>query len=141
MHSTLLLTPSILSAPDEVPNASFRCRRGKGAFLSLPFNARREDAIRTKVFETYIRRHCDSWHELAILGGYDVKLEDIIFVTGCDLTSSWAMAAFMNPPWDAEMSLTVQPLQRSGAARFQWTAPSQPHNNEPSEVRRQEQRQ
>jgi hypothetical protein len=78
------------------------------------------------------------------MGGYDVKLEDIIFVTGCDLTSSWAMAAFMNPPWDAEMSLSVQPVQRpgfpSGAARFQWTAPSQPHNNEPNEVRRQERR-
>ena len=122
------------SSPDDVPNASFRCRRGKGAFLSIPFNARREDAIRTKVFETYIRTHCDSWLELAILGGFDVKLEDIIFVTGCDLTSSWAMATFTNPPWDAEMSLSVLPVGRA-SARFQWTAPSQPHNNEPTEVR------
>ncbi|KAF8493446.1 hypothetical protein F5888DRAFT_1724104 [Russula emetica] len=123
------------ATPDEVPNASFRCRRGKGAFLSIPFNAHREDAIRTKVFETYIRTHCDSWLELAILGGFDVKLEDIIFVTGCDLTSSWAMATFMNPPWDADMSLSVQPVGPASApsARFQWAAPSQPHNNEPTQ--------
>lgn len=89
------------------------------------------------MFETYIRRHCDSWLEFALLGGYDVRLEDIIFVTGCDLTSSWAMAAFMNPPWDAEMTLSAQPVG-PGSARFQWTAPSQPHNHEPNEVRRSE---
>jgi hypothetical protein len=112
---------------------------GKGAFLCLPFHARRQDAIRTKVFETYIRTHCDSWLELAILGGFDVKLEDIIFVTGCDLTSSWAMATFMNPPWDAEMSLTVEPVGPA-SARFQWEASSQPHNNERDQVRREERR-
>ncbi|KAH9962830.1 hypothetical protein BC827DRAFT_1129790 [Russula dissimulans] len=122
------------ASPDEVPNASFRCRRGKGAFLSLPFNAHREDVIRTKVFETYIRRYCDSWLELATLGGYDVKLEDIIFVTGCDMTSSWALAAFTNPPWDADMSLSVLPVGPA-SARFQWSAPSQPHNNEAHLVR------
>lgn len=136
----LLLTTAPPSSPDEVPTALFRCRRGKGAFLSLPFNAYREDAIRTKVFETYIRRHCDSWLELAIIGGYDVKLEDIIFVTGCDLTSSWAMATFMQPPWDADMTLSIRPVGPA-SARFQWTAPSQPHNNESNQVRRQERRQ
>ena len=76
------------------------------------------------------------------MGGYDVKLEDIIFVTGCDLTSSWAMATFMNPQWEAEMSLSVHPVERAGvptgAATFQWAAPSHPHNNEPNEVRHQE---
>jgi hypothetical protein len=127
----IAITPS---SPDEVPNASFRCRKGKGAFLSLPFNVHREDAIRIKLFETYMTKHCDSWLELAIIGGFDVKLEDIIFVTGCDLTSSWAMATFMYPPWDAEMSLCVQPIG-SASARFQWVAPSQPHNNEPTQVR------
>jgi hypothetical protein len=93
--------------------------------------------MRTKVFETYIHRHCDSWLELAIIGGFDLKLEDIIYVTGCDLTSSWAMTTFTNPPWDAEMSLSVQPVRRA-SARFQWAAPSQPHNNEPTEARHEE---
>jgi hypothetical protein len=49
------------------------------------------------------------------------------------------MATFMNPPWDAEMSLSVHPIGPA-SARFQWAAPSQPHNNEPTEVRREERR-
>ncbi|KAH9057207.1 hypothetical protein EDB87DRAFT_1565573 [Lactarius vividus] len=82
---------------DSYTSASFRCsRNNKGAFLSLPLNGVREDAIRTKAFETYIRKHCDSWLEFASVNEIDVRLEDIIFVTGCDLTSSWAMAAFVN---------------------------------------------
>ncbi len=48
------------SSPDEGTSASFRCRRNKGAFLSLPFNGVSEDAIRTRALETYIREHCDS---------------------------------------------------------------------------------
>ncbi|KAH9172744.1 hypothetical protein EDB89DRAFT_1885764 [Lactarius sanguifluus] len=82
---------------NEAASASFRCRRNKGAFLSLPFNADSVDAIRTKAFETYIRKHCDSWLSVCRLSMIlDVRLEDIILVTGCDLTSSWAMAAFVN---------------------------------------------
>jgi len=44
------------------------------------------------------------------------------------------MATFTNPPGDAEMSLAGQPIV-PGSARFQWAAPSQPHNNEPNQVR------
>jgi len=128
------MTPS---SPDNVPNATFRCRGGEGAFLTLPFGAHREDAIRTKVFETYLIKHCASWLDLAIIGGFDVKLEDIIFVTGCDLTSSWAMGTFMYPPRDAEMSLSVQPVGPA-SARFQWAASSQSHNNESTQVRHEE---
>lgn len=120
-------------------SASFRCRRNKGAFLSLPFNATRQDAIRTKVFETYIRRHCDGWLEFADRLGFDAKLEDILFVTGCDLTTSWAMATFVNHPLDAEITLTVESSgTQAPSARFQWSATNQPHNNELTQVRCQE---
>ena len=129
------MTPS---SPDGVLNATFRCRGRKGAILSLPFNGHRMDAIRTELFETYMIKHCASWVELAIMGVFDVKLEDIIFVTGCDLTSSWAMAVFMYPR-DAEMSLSVQPVGYA-SARFQWAALnwSQPHNSESTQVRHEE---
>ena len=79
-------------------------------------------------------KHCASWLELATTSGYDVKLEDIIFVTGCDLTSSWAMATFMYPPRDDEILLSVLPVGPA-SARFLWKAPSQPHNNESTRVR------
>ncbi|KAH9008785.1 hypothetical protein EDB85DRAFT_1542726 [Lactarius pseudohatsudake] len=114
--------------PGEGTSASFRCRRNKGAFLSLPFNANRADTIRTKAFETYIRKHYDSWLRFAIVNDLDVRLEDIILVTGCDLTSSWAMAAFVNS-WDPEITLSVH-ASRAGGARFQWSVTNQPHNNE-----------
>ncbi|KAI9456369.1 hypothetical protein BJY52DRAFT_562024 [Lactarius psammicola] len=122
------------AGPDEGTSASFKCsRRNKGAFLSLPFDGASQDAIRTKAFETYIRKHCDSWLEFAVINDLDVRLEDIILVTGCDLTSSWAMAAFMNA-LDPEVSLNVRPTE-TGSARFQWTMTNQPHNNESNQVR------
>ncbi|KAH9074324.1 hypothetical protein EDB83DRAFT_1955510 [Lactarius deliciosus] len=116
--------------PDEAGSASFKCRRSKGAFLSLPFNADSVDAIRTKAFETYIRKHCDSWLEFAVINDLDVRLEDIILVTGCDLTSSWAMATFFNS--SDPIRLSVQPSQ-TGSARFQWDVTNQHHNNEPNQ--------
>ncbi|KAH9171310.1 hypothetical protein EDB89DRAFT_1118021 [Lactarius sanguifluus] len=115
---------------DESASASFRCRRNKGAFLSLPFNADSVDAIRTKIFGRYIRKHCDSWLEFATINGLGVRLEDIVLVTGCDLTSSWAMAVFVNS-WDP-IRLSVQASQ-AGSARFQWDVTNQPHNNEPNQ--------
>jgi hypothetical protein len=122
------------SGPDEAVIASFKCRaRNKGAFLSLPFNCDSVDAIRTKAFETYTRKHCDSWLEFAIANNLDARMEDIILVTGCDLTSSWAMAAFVNP-LHPEMRLGVQAFE-AGSARFQWSVTNQPHNNEPNQVR------
>ncbi|KAH9008538.1 hypothetical protein EDB83DRAFT_2235362 [Lactarius deliciosus] len=114
--------------------ASFRCSRSnKGAFLSLPLNGVREDAIRIKAFESYIRKHCDSWLEFASANKLDVRLEDIIFVTGCDLTASWAMAAFVNS-LDLEVSLNVR-VSKVGSARFRWAPTNQPHHNEPNQVR------
>jgi hypothetical protein len=121
------------SGPED---ASFRCRRNNkgGAFLSLPFSGVSEDAIRTKAFETYIRKHCDSWLEFAIINNLDVRLEDIILVTGCDLIASWAMAVYMNSS-DPEITLHVQRSAEAGIAEFQWSHTTQPHHNEPNQVR------
>ena len=121
------------SDPDEGMNTSFKCRRRcEGAFLSIPFDGVKKDVIRTRRFEAYIRQHCDSWLEFAITNDHDVRLEDIILVTGCDLTSSWAMAAFVNPS-NPEISLGVR-VSEAGIASFQWSATNQPHHNEPNQV-------
>ena len=127
------------SGPGEPTSATFRCRRNNtgGAFLSLPFSGVRENAIRIKAFETYIRKHCDSWLEFTVINGLDVtRLEDIILVTGCDLTSSWAMGASTNPlDLDREMTLHVQTSEANGSAVFQWSPMNQPRNNESNQVR------
>ncbi|KAH9074229.1 hypothetical protein EDB83DRAFT_2219081 [Lactarius deliciosus] len=84
--NSVMVEHDFLADPNENTH-SFQCRRDKGAFLSLPFDGLDEDAIRTKAFEMYIRKHCDSWLEFAISNDLDVLLEDIVLVTGCDLTS------------------------------------------------------
>ncbi|KAF8269499.1 hypothetical protein EI94DRAFT_955083 [Lactarius quietus] len=119
---------------DEATSISFKRSGTKnGAFLSLPFSGVSEDALRTKAFETYIRKHHDKWLEFALINNLDVRrLEDITLVTGCDLTSIWAMATFMDPLDQEIVTLHVQPSQ-NGSAGFQWSHTSQPHNNEPNQ--------
>ena len=67
-----------------------------------------------------------------MINDFDVRLEDIILVTGCDLTSSWAMATFIEPS-GLKINLRVQAFE-NGSARFQWSDSTQPHNNEPNQV-------
>ena len=63
--------------------------------MSLPHGGHREDVIRTKVFEDYIRDHVVSWFNWAQKNKLGVeRMEDLILVTGCTLVTSWAAAAF-----------------------------------------------
>ncbi|KAI0246843.1 hypothetical protein BJV78DRAFT_1250814 [Lactifluus subvellereus] len=94
----------------------YRCKRKFGAFVNLPCGGRRTDAIRTKVFENYIRDHIDSWFALAQRENLDVqRMEDIILVSGCTLVSSWAAAAFYDDTLDARISLESIGLPNGGA--------------------------
>ena len=104
-------------------NTSFRCRKKLGAFLSLPFDGYREDVIRTKGFEDYIRDHCKSWFAFAQRNRLDVqRMEDIVLVTGCTLVTAWAAAVFVDSNLDSDITLGCQPLGDSGA-KFQWYIP------------------
>jgi hypothetical protein len=88
--------------------------------LDLPCGGKRQDAIRTKVFENYIRDHIDSWFEWAQKMNLDVeRMEDIILVSGCTLVTSWAAAAFHDNTQDVRISLKSKALN-NGLAEFQW---------------------
>ncbi|KAN0136358.1 hypothetical protein V8E53_005726 [Lactarius tabidus] len=109
-------------APPTDGNAitSFRCKKKLGAFLSLPFDGYREDVIRTKAFEDYIRDHCESWFAFAQRNRLDVqRMEDIILVSGCTLVTAWAAGAFVDNNLDSDITLGCQPLGGSGAT-FEW---------------------
>lgn len=57
--------------------------------LSTPHDGHREDVIRLKVFEDYIRDNVASWFDWSQkkLNGLDVeRMEDLILVTGCTLS-------------------------------------------------------
>ncbi|KAI0284831.1 hypothetical protein BC826DRAFT_973171, partial [Russula brevipes] len=65
---------------------------GQGAILSLPVPARRRDAIPQGDFVT----HIDIWYAFTRRLGLGItRMEDIVLVTGCDLTKSWANIAFL----------------------------------------------
>ena len=94
--------------------------RSRGAFLSLPNGGHREDVIRTKVFEDYIRDHVDRWFYWAQNNKLGVeRMEDLILVSGCTMVTSWAAAAFVDSIFEAEISLASRILSNV-AASFAW---------------------
>ncbi|KAH8103698.1 hypothetical protein DFH11DRAFT_1488286, partial [Phellopilus nigrolimitatus] len=83
------------------------CERRRGAALITKNIIKCEDAVREKALKEYMLANCDSWHEFAISEGRDIQLHDIILVTGCDLTTDWAMATFNERSSGVEVSFEV----------------------------------
>jgi hypothetical protein len=81
-------------SPDEAAQVSFSCSRRRGAILSLPTPAQRKDTRARGAFAKYILNHIDEWHVFARERGLGISREDIILVTGCHLTRTWATIAF-----------------------------------------------
>ena len=94
--------------------------RKRGALLSLPNGGHREDVVRTKVFEDYIRDHAVRWFNWAQNNKLGVeRMEDLILVSGCTMATSWAAASFVDDTSEAEISLTSTLLGNAGAS-FVW---------------------
>ncbi|KAI0285688.1 hypothetical protein BC826DRAFT_113392 [Russula brevipes] len=109
----------LAATPNDFEGLTYKCP-GVGALLSLPHKAVREDTIRTKVFEDYIRDHVASWFAWSQKNRLDVeRMEDLILVTGCTLAKSWATAAFCDPTANSQVSLSVQ-SHDDGRASFTW---------------------
>jgi hypothetical protein len=99
--------------------STYKCR-GPGALLSLPHDGYRQDVIRTKVFEDYIRDHVVSWFDWSKRTGLGVeRMEDLILVTGCTMVTSWGAIAFVDQSQEAEISLAVQALPNGGGS-YAW---------------------
>ena len=104
-------------------NQTYECwAPSHGALLYLPHGARSEDAIRTKLFEDYIRDNVDSWLRWTKKEGLPVKnMEDLILVTGCTLASSWAVAAFNGSTAKGEESTAISlEVRTSGGTQVVW---------------------
>ena len=95
--------------------------RGRGAVLSLPQGGLRQEVIQTKLFRKYIGDNVDSWIRWSKDKGLPVKhMQDLVFVYGCTLVSSWAAAAFDDHATDAHVSLASRPLENGGTS-FVWS--------------------
>ena len=89
--------------------------------MSLPNGGHREEVIRTKVFEDYIRDHVVIWFNWAQKNKLGVeRMEDLILVSSCTLVTSWAAAAFVDYNMgEAEISLASRALNNGGSS-FVW---------------------
>jgi hypothetical protein len=98
---------------------TYRCR-SRGALLSLPHGGHRNDIIRKKAFEDYIRNHVASWFTWAQENQLGVeRIEELILVSGCTLATAWAVIAFVDNTMEAEISLASR--TDNGGARFVWS--------------------
>jgi len=79
------------------PQVSFSCtnRRG-GALLSLPVETQRQDTRARGTFGEWMLQHVDSWLAFTRRLGLGIEqMEEIVLVTGCHLTRSWANVTFL----------------------------------------------
>jgi hypothetical protein len=78
----------------------------RGAILSLPLPAKCKDTAARRDFALYIIKHIDEWFAFAQERGLGISREDIILVTGCHLTRTWATIAFQER--DEEIAFGVR---------------------------------
>jgi len=88
---------------------SFTCSRKRGAVLSLPVPARREDTVARGEFEQWIINHIDRWFLFMKSLGLGIEhMEDIILVTGCHRTRSYTNVIFSESQDGAQVSFGVR---------------------------------
>ena len=71
--------------------------------------ARREDTLAQGDLGKWMVKHIDRWFASARQLGLGIEqMEEIILVTGCDRTRSWANVAFSGGQLDARVSFGVE---------------------------------
>ena len=102
--------------PDDDLHVTISSPGRRGAALSLPTHAQREDTIAKGDFGKWIVKNIDHWFAFAVGLGLGInRMQDIILVTGRHCAKSWINVAFSEGPGDAEVSFG---LQVSGASNL-----------------------
>ncbi|KAH9992218.1 hypothetical protein BJV74DRAFT_834960 [Russula compacta] len=85
------------------------CSRKRGAVLSLPVKALREDTLAQGAFSEWLLKHIDHWFASVRQLGLGIEqMEELILVTGCDRTRSWTNVAFLGSQHNARVSFGVR---------------------------------
>ena len=88
---------------------SFTCSRKRGAVLSLPVPARREDTVARGEFEQWTINHIDRWFLFMKSLGLGIEhMEDMILVTGCHRTRSYTNVIFSESQDGAQVLFGVR---------------------------------
>lgn len=97
----------------DYPQVSFSCtsRRG-GALLYLPVDAQRQDTRARGAFGKWMLQHIDSWLAFTRRLGLGIEqMEEIVLVTGCHLTRTWANVTFLEGQTHAQASFGINVTQ------------------------------
>ena len=79
--------------------------------------ARRKNTLAQGDFGAWMVKHIDRWFAFARGLGLGIeKMEEIILVTGCDRTRSWANVAFLGDEYNAQATFGV----RVSHDRIEW---------------------
>ncbi|KZV62029.1 hypothetical protein PENSPDRAFT_265816 [Peniophora sp. CONT] len=89
-------------------SAGFSSSNKYGAILATPDPIHCHDAPHIIGYKEYAKENIESWLQCARRNGHDIKLEDLILVTGVDRTTSWATAVFSDTGLDADFGLDAQ---------------------------------
>ena len=77
--------------------------------LSIPVEAQRQDTRARGDFGKWILKHIDRWFAFARELGLGInQMEEIILVTGCDCTRSWANVTFLEGRTNGQASFGVR---------------------------------
>jgi hypothetical protein len=80
----------------------------------------REDLEQDLLFDQAFTKHYRSWLSFAREKGYNVKLHDLLLVTGVDLTKDFAMLAFDNNGGDFSVDFSVGASSIASATASAW---------------------
>jgi hypothetical protein len=111
---------------------NFQIRGKAGAGLLTTHHTRNQFAAQELRYDDLIKRHGESWHKFARDQGYNVKMQDIILVTGRSLTKNWAMFAYdSRSEGEASFRVEVDSIGPSASAGVwgRWFSEQSIHTN------------
>ncbi|GJJ14536.1 hypothetical protein Clacol_008801 [Clathrus columnatus] len=100
---------------------SYECAEEKGAILFVAEDAVTRDALNKSVFVKLIRDNIDNWVNFATEKGRNVKINDLILVTGYVRTTTWVAAVFARKSQSCKFTMGgVIPVADTGAKLQLW---------------------
>lgn len=96
----------------------FKCKENKGAVAISGDWGGSCFVSRTRPIREYVRQYHRSWCELAYSLGYDLRPEQIIFVSGWLKTSQWEIAAILSEGYSHGFTLSAGVGQSLAQAQF-----------------------
>ncbi|KAF9459080.1 hypothetical protein BDZ94DRAFT_1061902 [Collybia nuda] len=102
---TDLRTPSEILPADA--SFQFSCSSNRGTILMLETQMVREEAFQSLPLESYVIKHCLSWHAFARSLGIRIGFGDLMLVMECSKTAAWSSVVYSNSSTEFSLSFSV----------------------------------